>query len=155
MTAGPTTNEPAAGGRLRRFFEGIPPRLTIARKEFRGLFQDKPRHQRLHGRLMGILIVSLVLDLVVTVVLFLFDPFSDTDPYRTLSSFGRAFTWTSSQMLVDGSSYVTQTPLGHVSEVGLQAYGVTVIAALAGSFTSFFLSADNPPPSDNASAENT
>ena len=58
-------------------------------------------------------------------------------------------------MLVGGSSYATQTPLGHVAEVGLQAYGVTVIAALAGSFTSFFLSADNPPPPDNASAGNS
>ena len=54
----------------------------------------------------------------------------------------RAFAWTSSQMFVGGSSYTAQTGLGHVVEVLLQVYGVIFIAAIAGSFASFFQSSD-------------
>lgn len=91
--------EPDAGGRTDAS------RFKIARDEFRGLFGSQPRHRRLHGRLIGILTLSLVLDVVIAFVLVWFDSFSDK-PGR---SFGRAFAWTSSQMLVGGSSYAAQS----------------------------------------------
>lgn len=100
---------------------------------------DEERHRRLHGRLIGILVISLVLDVLIAFFLSLFDSFSD-EPDR---HFGRAFAWTSSQMLVGGSSYTPQTWGGHLVEVLLQGYGITVIAAIAGCFASFFLSSDS------------
>ena len=114
-----------------------PTRRQLAWQELRGvLFGDEERHRRLHGRLLAILGVSLVLDAVVALCLFRFDTFSD-DGHRSL---WKALGWTSSQMLVGGSSFTAQSIPGHLVEVALQVYGVTVIAAIAGSFASYFLS---------------
>lgn len=129
---------PTGSGGAEQPIGGLRLRFKIAKKELRGLFGNEEWHRRLHGRLLGILTVSLLLDVVVSAVLFFFDSFSDKPDLN----FGRAFAWTSSQMLVGGSSYTTQSWGGHIAEVLLQGYGVTVIAAIAGSFASFFLSRD-------------
>ena len=102
------------------------------------MFGREERHRRLHARLIGILGLSLMVDLTFAAVLTFVDSFSNKPDH----SFGRAFAWTSSQMLVGGSSYQTQSGGGHVAEVVLQVYGVTVIAAIAGAFASFFLRGD-------------
>ena len=120
------------------------PRYQIALDELRCLFRGKePRHRRLHGRLLAILVVSLLVDLAATALLsFAFvDSFSDEGD-TSIYGLYRAFAWTSSQMLVGGSSYPPKTGAGHFFEVLLQGYGVTVIAAIAGAFASYFLSGD-------------
>jgi hypothetical protein len=120
------------------------PRYQIALDELRCLFRGKePRHRRLHGRLLAILVVSLLVDLAATALLsFVFvDSFSDEGD-TSIYGLYRAFAWTSSQMLVGGSSYPPKTGAGHIFEVLLQGYGVTVIAAIAGAFASYFLSGD-------------
>jgi hypothetical protein len=132
--------EQAAGGQSQRS-RTRHSRFTIAIDELKGLFGREDRHRRLHGRLIGILGLSLVVDLAFATVLTFVDSFSDKLDY----SFGRAFAWTSSQMLVGGSSYQPQSGGGHVAEVLLQGYGVTVIAAIAGAFASFFQSGDIKP----------
>ena len=120
------------------------PRYRIAWDEFKYLFcGNQARHRRLHGRLIGILVLSLLVNFAATGLLsFIFvDSFSekpDTSIYRV----ARAFAWTSSQMLVGGSSYPPQTGAAHFFEVLLQGYGVTVIAAIAGAFASYFMSGD-------------
>jgi hypothetical protein len=102
-----------------------------------GVFSgDEERHRRLHGRLLAILVVSLMLDAVVALCLFSLDTFSEHGP----NSRWKALGWTSSQMLVGGSSFTAQSIPGHIVEVALQVYGITVIAAIAGSFASYFLS---------------
>jgi hypothetical protein len=126
--------------------QDIRPRRQIAWDEFRCLFRGKePRHRRLHGRLLAILVVSLLVDIAATALLsFVFvDSFSDEGD-TSIYGLYRAFAWTSSQMVVGGSSYPVQTGAGHFFEVLLQGYGVTVIAAIAGAFASYFLSGDKP-----------
>ena len=125
--------------RGRRFVSDSRSRFGIAWDELKGLIGTSERHKRLHGRLIDLLTASLVLDLVIAISLTYADSFSD----KQGSSFGRAFGWTSLQMLVGGSSYPPNSGPAHVLEVVLQAYGIIVIAAIAGSFAAFFLSSDS------------
>jgi hypothetical protein len=120
--------EQDTGGQTER------PRLQIAWDEFRCLFRGKePRHRRLHGRLIGILLLSLLVDLVASALLFFAfaDSFSDEGD-TSIYGLYRAFAWTSSQMLVGGSSYPVKTGAGHFFEVLLQGYAVIVIARARG-----------------------
>ena len=87
--------------RGRRFVSDSRFRFGIAWDELKGLIGNSERHKRLQGRLIGLLTASLVLDLVIAISLTYADSFSD----KQGNSFGRAFAWTSSQMLVGGSSY--------------------------------------------------
>jgi hypothetical protein len=54
--------------------------------------------------------------------------------------FPKALIWTTSQIVAGGSSFSVTSWFGHVAEVFLQVYMVTVIAAIAGSFASYFTS---------------
>src|SRR5262249_18469847 len=120
-------------GRSRGFVGGLRARFVIAGTELAGvLFGNEKRHQRLHGRLIGLLTATLLLDFLIAGLLYNFDSFSD----KPFHDFGRAFAWTSSQMLVGGSSYTPPAHAGHILEVVLQVYAIIVIAAIAGSFAS-------------------
>jgi hypothetical protein len=117
-----------------------PPSAQLSRrqhawKEFRDLFRgDEERHRRLHGRLLAVLAVSFALDLVIASVLFLVD--------KGLGrNFGRAFIYTTEQIVTGGSSFSVTSWWGHSIEVFLGIYMVTVVAAIAGSFASYFTSA--------------
>ena len=109
--------------------------FSIAVEELKRLIWPAERHRRLHLRLLGILGFSVILDLVAAGLLNNAEHFSASEDY----SLGRAFAWTTSQMLVGGSSYPATSGHAHVAEVLLQAYGVFVIAAIAGAFASFFM----------------
>jgi hypothetical protein len=117
---------------------GPPPtqlsRRRYAWKEFKDLFVGKEeRHRRLHGRLLAVLVLSLILDIVIAFVLYLAD-------YHGLHYFPRALAYTTEQIVSGGSSYMIMTGWAHVIEVFLDIYMVTVIAAVAGSFASYFTS---------------
>ena len=110
-------------------------RRQHARKEFGDLFRgDKERHRRLHGRLLAVLVLSLALDLVMATVLV----FVDQGLGR---NFGRAFIYTTEQIVTGGSSFSVTSWWGHGIEVFLGIYMVTVVAAIAGSFASYFTNA--------------
>jgi hypothetical protein len=114
-----------------------PPQLSRRRyawNEFRDLFVGKEeRHRRLHGRLLAVLVLSLILDIVIAFVLYLAD-------YQGLHYLPRALAYTTEQIVSGGSSYTIMTGWVHVIEVFLDIYMVTVIAAVAGSFASYFTS---------------
>jgi hypothetical protein len=120
---------------------GPPPTQELSRwqyagKEISDLFRgDQERHRRLHGRLLAILLLSLVLDLVIASALTVVDTASGVG-----GSFPRALIWTTSQIVAGGSSFAVTSWFGHIAEVFLQVYMVTVIAAVAGSFASYFTS---------------
>ena len=104
-------------------------RWQYAGKEIRDLFRgDEERHRRLHGRLLAILLLSLALDLVIASALTVVDTASGVG-----GDFPKALIWTT-------SSFAVTSWFGHVAEVFLQVYMVTVIAAIAGSFASYFTS---------------
>ena len=120
---------------------GPPPTQEMSRwqragQEIRDLFLgDEERHRRLHGRLLAILLLSLALDLVIASVLTVVDTASGVG-----GAFPKALIWTTSQIVAGGSSFSVTSWFGHVTEVFLQVYMVTVIAAVAGSFASYFTS---------------
>ena len=111
-------------------------RWQHAGREIRDLFLGhEERHRRLHGRLLAILLLSLALDLVIASVLTVVDTASGVG-----GAFPKALIWTTSQIVAGGSSFSVTSWFGHVAEVFLQVYMVTVIAAVAGSFASYFTS---------------
>ena len=111
-------------------------RRQYAGKEIRDLFWgDEERHRRLHGRLLAILLLSLALDLIIASALTVVDTASGVG-----GAFPKALIWTTSQIVAGGSSFSVTSWFGHVAEVFLQVYMVTVIAAVAGSFASYFTS---------------
>ena len=112
-------------------------RWGYAKQEIRDLFRGgKERHRRLHGRLLAILILSFALDLVIAFIL----TFVDTSSSGLGGNFLKAWAWTTSQIVAGGSSFSVSSGFGHIAEVFLQIYMVTVIAAVAGSFASYFTS---------------
>ena len=111
-------------------------RWQHAGKEIRDLFLgDEERLRRLHGRLLAILLLSLALDLIIASALTVVDTASGVG-----GAFPKALIWTTSQIVAGGSSFSVTSWFGHVTEVFLQVYMVTVIAAVAGSFASYFTS---------------
>jgi hypothetical protein len=111
------------------------PRHRIALQELRELFTGREdRHRRLHGRLLAVLVLTLVLDVLTSALMWSLE--TTTDGLNR--SVWKAFLWTSSQMLAGGSSLQASSVMGHVIEVVLQMYMVTVVAAVAGSFASYF-----------------
>ena len=117
-----------------------PPSAQLSRrqhawKEFEDLFRgNQERHRRLHGRLLAVLVLSLALDLVMATMLFLVDQGMGRN-------FGRAFIYTTEQIVTGGSSFSMTSWWGHGIEVFLGIYMVTVVAAVAGSFASYFTNA--------------
>jgi hypothetical protein len=126
-----------------RAVSGSPPtqlsRKWYAWNEFRDLFLGKEeRHRRLHGRLLAVLGLSFILDFVVATVLFFVD-----DKGGVYHNFGKALVYTTEQLVTGGSSFPISITSwwAHGLEVFLDIYMVTVVAAVAGSFASYFTSA--------------
>ena len=122
-------------------------RVHLAWEELRDLVGTEPRHRRLHARILMVIFVTIVLDLAVAAALTLFDSPGSALRGHPLHS----FIWTSSQILAGGASYAPGER-AHICEPFLELYAVTVIAALAGAFGSFFASKpDDPSKPDDSS----
>jgi hypothetical protein len=94
-----------------------------------------PHHKRLHRRVAAIAAATACLDVIATLLMYLFH---GLEPSRTPDELGRAAVWTASQLLTGGSSLSTGSVMGHVLEVVLELWAITVVAALAGSVATFF-----------------
>lgn len=95
-----------------------------------------PTHQHLRGRLAFIVVATVVLDAVASVLVFAFERHAHGTEITTL---GDSFFWTSTQLLTVSSQLPNpiSTP-ARVLDVFLQAYAISVVAMLAGSFGAFF-----------------
>jgi hypothetical protein len=95
-----------------------------------------PTHQLLRSRLTFILFVSLALDAVASVLIYLFERNAGG---TEITNLGDAIFWTSTQLLTVSSQLPNpiSTP-ARVLDIFLQAYAISVVAALAGSFGAFF-----------------
>jgi hypothetical protein len=95
-----------------------------------------PTHEHLRSRLLFLLVVTVVLDAGATVLVFLFER---NAPGTGITSWGDALFWTSTQLLTVSSQLPNpiSTP-ARVLDVFLQAYAISAVAALAGSFGAFF-----------------
>jgi hypothetical protein len=95
-----------------------------------------PTHEHLRSRLAFIIVATVALDAVASVLIFLFERHADRTEITTL---GDALFWTSTQLLTVSSQLPNpiSTP-ARIFDVFLQAYAISVVAMLAGSFGAFF-----------------
>jgi hypothetical protein len=95
-----------------------------------------PTHEHLRSRLVFLFLVSVLLDAVASVLVLLFERHAHGTGITTL---GDALFWTSTQLLTVSSQLPNpiSTP-ARVLDVLLQAYAISVVAMLAGSFGAFF-----------------
>jgi hypothetical protein len=108
-------------------------------------------HEHLRSRLVSLLVASLAVDAVASVLIFLFERHAHGTQIATL---GDAVFWTTTQLLTVSSQLPNpiSTP-ARVLDVFLQAYAISVVAMLAGSFGAFFhrRSLERDPPDGAAS----
>jgi hypothetical protein len=93
-------------------------------------------HAHLRSRLVALFIATVVLDAVASVIIFFFE----RDESRTeITNIGDSIFWTTTQLLTVSSQLPNplSTP-ARVLDVGLQAWAISAVAILAGSFGAFF-----------------
>jgi hypothetical protein len=96
-----------------------------------------PTHARLRDILMTILVATLGIDLVCALLIFLLERHI---PGTQIHSFGSALFWTSTQLLTVSSQLPNPLSVGgRILDVAMQAYAITVVAALAGSMGAFLI----------------
>ncbi len=95
-----------------------------------------PTHLHLRARLAFVVGATLVVDAIASVLILLFER---PAPGTEITSFGDAVFWTTTQLLTVSSQLRNpiSTP-ARVLDVFLQAYAISVVAVLAGSFGAFF-----------------
>ena len=95
-----------------------------------------PTHDHLRSRLIFIAAATVALDAVASVLIFSFERHADG---TKITTFGDALFWTSTQLLTVSSQLPNPiSTAARVLDVGLQAYAISVVAMLAGSFGAFF-----------------
>jgi hypothetical protein len=95
-----------------------------------------PTHEHLRARIGFVVVATMLLDAVASVLIYFFErDASGTE----ITNIGDALFWTSTQLLTVSSQLPNpiSTP-ARVLDVFLQAYAISVVAVLAGSFGAFF-----------------
>jgi hypothetical protein len=95
-----------------------------------------PTHAHLRARIVFVVIATLLVDALASVLIMLFE---HDAPGTEITNLGDAVFWTSTQLLTVSSQLPNpiSTP-ARVLDVFLQAYAISVVAVLAGSFGAFF-----------------
>jgi hypothetical protein len=121
-----------------------PSTVEEIRKIVRG---TTPTHAHLRSRLVVVVVATVVLDAVASVLILGFERHA---PGTEITNIGDAVFWTSTQLLTVSSQLPNpiSTP-ARVLDVFLQAYAISIVALLAGSFGAFFhrRGAELDPPS--------
>ena len=94
-----------------------------------------PTHAHLRSRILFLVVVTVVLDVVASVFVYLFERHAAGTEITTV---GDLLFWTSTQLLTVSSQLPNplSTP-ARVLDVFRQAYAISVVAVLAGSFGAF------------------
>jgi hypothetical protein len=97
---------------------------------------DTPTHHHLRTRLVLLILATVALDAVATLLVFVFE---HDQPRTGITNIGDSLFWTSTQLLTVSSQLPNpiSTP-ARILDVFLQAYAISVVAMLAGSFGAFF-----------------
>ncbi len=119
-----------------------------ARDEIRSVLRaETPTHGRLRDTLMVIVVTTIGVDLVCAALAFLFERHVHGTQIHT---FGSALFWTSTQLLTVSSQLPNPFSVGgRILDVGMEAYAISVVAALAGSIGTFLIrrAPEADPPS--------
>jgi hypothetical protein len=91
--------------------------------------------------LVALTLATLLFDAVASVLIYLFERHAHG---TEITNIGDSIFWTTTQMLTVSSQLPNpiSTP-ARVLDIGLQAWAISVVAVLAGSFASFFLRRSN------------
>jgi voltage-gated potassium channel len=113
---------------------------TVIREELRQVTTWGERHRRLIARLSVVAILTLVVDAIGTVLVY----FAERDAtHSEITSFGDALFFTTVQLLTISSQLRNPfTTWGRILDVGLEVWGVLVVAGSTGAVAAFFLQAD-------------
>ncbi|HEV3377354.1 MAG TPA: hypothetical protein VG126_08750 [Thermoleophilaceae bacterium] len=95
-----------------------------------------PTHEHLRSRLVFLFVVTILVNAVASVLVLLFERHADG---TGITNYGDSLFWTSTQLLTVSSQLPNpiSTP-ARVLDVLLQAYAISAVAILAGSFGAFF-----------------
>ena len=95
-----------------------------------------PTHGHLRFRLTVLAVATVILDAVASLLIFAFERHA---PGTEITDLGDAVFWTTTQLLTVSSQLPNpiSTP-ARVLDVFLQAYAISVVGMLAGSFAAFF-----------------
>jgi hypothetical protein len=95
-----------------------------------------PTHAHLRSRVTILFVATVILDVVASVLIF---GFERHEGRTEITTFGDSVFWTSTQLLTVSSQLPNpiSTP-ARVLDVFLQAYAISAVAILAGSFGAFF-----------------
>jgi hypothetical protein len=114
-----------------------------------------PTHEHLRARVAFVVVATLLLDAVASVLILSFERHASG---TEITNLGDAIFWTSTQLLTVSSQLPNpiSTP-ARVLDVFLQAYAISVVAVLAGSFGAFFhrRGLERDPPSEFAGRPGT
>ena len=111
--------------------------LMAAGREIRAVARaETETHRHLRERIVGVAAVTVVVNLVCGVLAYLFER---NAPGSDIKGIGTAMFFSSTQLLTVSSSMTNPlTTAGRVLDVAMEAYAITVVASLAGSFGAFF-----------------
>jgi hypothetical protein len=124
-----TLTPPSKGQSLRHV-------LRAGIREIHGVARGvTPTHAHLRSRISFLVVVTVVLDVVASVFVYLFERHAAGTDITTV---GDSLFWTSTQLLTVSSQLPNplSTP-ARVLDIFLQAYAISVVAVLAGSFGAF------------------
>jgi drug/metabolite transporter (DMT)-like permease len=112
----------------------------VIREELRRFTTWGERHRLLVARLSLVALASLVIDAIGTVLIY----FAERDaPNTEITSFGDALFFTTVQLLTVSSQIRNPfTTWGRLVDVGLEIWGVLVVAGSTGAAAAFLLQAD-------------
>jgi hypothetical protein len=95
-----------------------------------------PTHLHLRSRLVFVLGATVLVDAVASVLILLFER---NAPHTEITNIGDALFWTSTQLLTVSSQLPNPISApARVLDIFLQAYAISVVAVMAGSFGAFF-----------------
>ena len=127
--------------------------MRTAGRELGKVFRaTTPTHEHLRSRLVVLAFATVLVDAVASVLIFMFERHQDG---TEITTFGDSVFWTSTQLLTISSQLPNpiSTP-ARVLDVVLQAYAISAVAILAGSFGAFFhrRGMERDPPEGRAEA---
>jgi hypothetical protein len=95
-----------------------------------------PTHAHLRARVVFLAATTAAIDVVGSLLIFIFERHAAG---TRISNIGDSLFWTSTQLLTVSSQLPNPiSPAARVLDVVLQAWAISVVAALAGSFGAFF-----------------
>jgi hypothetical protein len=98
---------------------------------------DTPTHRHLRERLASLLVASMIIDAGAAVAIYFLE--RGKAPTNGIQTFGEALFWTSAQLLTVSSQMPNPvTTGGRIIDIFLEAWAITAVTAVAGSFGAFF-----------------